>query len=153
LGRSIGRTAKLVRAWGDRALAPINSSVTEWILLFHIASEPSPGMSQTEIARFSDMGGPALVRHLDRLEREGIVQRTRDESDRRVMRVTITKVGLDRLDEIAAVMARCDEQLRSLLTTGEQEVLQTALDKLFEFTRNELHGIPTPQFDASGGPS
>jgi MarR family transcriptional regulator for hemolysin len=151
LGRSIGRTAKLVRAWGDRELAPIGSSVTEWILLFHIASAPAPGMSQTEIARFSDMGGPALVRHVDRLERDGIVRRTRDESDRRVMRVTITADGRRRLDEIAVVMARCDRQLRDLLSAREQDVLQTALDKVFDFARRELHGEPTPLSATPGG--
>ena len=60
-----------MRAWGDRELAPLGASVTDWILLFHIDAGPAPGASQTEIARFSDMGGPALVRHLDRLERDG----------------------------------------------------------------------------------
>jgi MarR family transcriptional regulator, transcriptional regulator for hemolysin len=142
LGRAIGRTHKLVRAWGDRALAPIGASVTDFILLFHIAAAPAPGMSQTAIARYSDMGGPALVRHLDRLEREGIVRRTRDDVDRRVMRVTLTPAGEARLDEIAAVMARSDAQLRGLLTDEEQRVLQGALDKLFDFSRNELEGIP-----------
>jgi MarR family transcriptional regulator for hemolysin len=151
LGRSIGRTAKFVRAWGDRELAPIGSSVTEWILLFHVASAPAPGMSQTEIARFSDMGGPALVRHIDRLERDGIVRRTRDESDRRVMRVTITAKGRRRLDEIAVVMARCDRKLREVLTAREQDVLQGALDKVFEFVRAELHGDRPALHTTPGG--
>src|SRR6188472_4560785 len=93
LGRSIGRTHKFVRAYGDRELAPLGSSVTEWIVLFHIATAPEPGASQTEIARFSDMGGPALVRHIDRLERDGHVQRRRDEVDRRIVRVTVTDAG------------------------------------------------------------
>jgi DNA-binding MarR family transcriptional regulator len=152
LGRSIGRAHKFVRAWGDRALAPAGASVTDWILLFHISAAAAPGLSQTEIARFSDMGGPALVRHLDRLERDGIVRRTRDDSDRRVMRVTLTPAGEARLDELARVMARCDEQLRAVLTPREQTVLQTALDKLFDFARNELTGVPTPLPDGPGGP-
>src|SRR6188768_1510208 len=93
LGRSIGRAHKLVRAWGDRALAPLDASVTDFILLFHIQNAAAPGLSQTEIARFSDMGGPALVRHLDRLEAEGIVTRTRDTADRRVIRLALTPAG------------------------------------------------------------
>ena len=147
LGRSIGRAHKFVHAWGDRELAPIGASVTDWILLFHISSAAPPGLSQTEIARFSDMGGPALVRHLDRLEQEAIVRRTRDTADRRVVRVTITPAGESRLQEIRAVMERCDERLRSLLSPREQDVLQAALDKLFEFALGELHdrpGLPTP---------
>ena len=73
LGRSIGRAHKFVRAWGRRELAPLGASVTECIVLFHIDGAAAPGASQTEIARFSDMGGPALVRHIDRLEADGIV--------------------------------------------------------------------------------
>jgi DNA-binding MarR family transcriptional regulator len=142
LGRSIGRAHKFVRAWGDRELAPIGASVTDFVLLFHIDSAPAPGMSQTEVARFADMGGPALVRHLDRMEGEGLVQRTRDDADRRILRVTLTDAGRARLAEIATVMARCDLQLRALLTPEEAAVVQGALDKLFDFALGELHGKP-----------
>ena len=42
-------------------------------------------------------------------------------------------------------------QAYALLTSDEQDVLQSALDKVFEFTRNELYGTPAPQLDAAGG--
>jgi MarR family transcriptional regulator for hemolysin len=138
LGRSIGRAHKFVRAWGDRELAPLGSSVTEWIVLFHIANAPEPGASQTEIARFSDMGGPALVRHIDRLEADGIVTRTRDSSDRRTIRLTLTPKGCEHLEGLRVVMARCDEQLRTMLTKEEAVVMQQALDKVFDFCLGEL---------------
>ena len=142
LGRSIGRTGKFVRAWGDRELADLGSSVTEWIVLFHIADAPEPGASQTEIARYSDMGGPALVRHIDRLEADGIVTRTRDAADRRIIRLSLTPKGRDRLDAVREVMARCDEQLRSLLSQQEARVLTRALDKLFGFCLGEVTTRP-----------
>jgi MarR family transcriptional regulator for hemolysin len=151
LGRSIGRAHKFVRAWGDRELVPIGATVTDFILLFHIGSADAPGLSQTEIARFSDMGGPALVRHLDRMEREGVVQRTRDEDDRRVLRVTLTDAGRARLDEIAAVMARCDRELRAVLTKEEARVMQRALDKVFAFALHQVHGAP-PSTTATRSP-
>src|SRR6476469_7985924 len=112
LGRSIGRPAKFVRAWGDRELADLDSSVTEWIVLRNIVIAPEPGASQAEIARFSDMGGPALVRHLDRLEADGLVTRTRDSADRRTIRLRLTASGHAHFDAIRAVMERCDSQLR-----------------------------------------
>ena len=143
IGRSIGRTHKFLHAWGDRELAPLGASVTDFILLFHIESAPEPGLSQIEIARFSDMGGPALVRHLDRLEREGIVQRTRDAADRRIMRVTLTDAGRARLTDIKAVIERVDEQVRSVLTPEEADVLQTALDKVWGLALSELYATST----------
>src|SRR5262245_52181792 len=131
LGRSIGRTHKFVRAWGDRELAGLGSSVTEYIVLHHIADAPGPGASQIEIARFSDMGGPALVRHIDRLEADGLVVRSRDAEDRRVIRLTLTAAGLERLAALRTVIARCDDEMRAVLTAHEAAVMQAALDKLF----------------------
>ena len=146
LGRSIGRTAKFLRAWGDRELAALDSDVTEWIVLRNIAVAPAPGASQAEIAHFSDMGGPALVRHIDRLERGGLVTRTRDAADRRTIRLRLTTKGHAHFDQIRAVMERVDRELRARLDKGEAEVMQRALDTLFEFCLTELYGkeeLPT----------
>jgi MarR family transcriptional regulator for hemolysin len=144
LGRAIAKTHKFVRAWADGELAAVGSSVTEWIVLFHIADAPPPGASQTEIARFSDMGGPALVRHVDRLEADGIVVRTRDAADRRIIRLSLTTKGHERLLAVKEVMARCDDQLRSQLTQQEARVLTRALDKLFGFCLGEVAGTGAP---------
>lgn len=138
LGRSIGRTHKFVRALGDRELAPLGSSITEWIVLFHIADAPPPGASQTEIARFADMGGPALVRHIDRLEADGIVTRTRDAVDRRIIRLDLTAKGHERLEELRVVTRRHDDALRTVITEEEAVVLERALGKLFDHCRAEL---------------
>lgn len=146
IGRSIGRTAKFVRAWGDRELAGLGSDVTEWIVLRNIAVAPEPGASQAEIAHFSDMGGPALVRHIDRLERDGLVTRTRDTADRRTIRLRLTDAGHAHFDEIRAVMERVDRELRAKLDKHEAEIMQRALDTLFEFCLAELYGkddLPT----------
>jgi len=151
LGRSIGRTAKFVRAWGDRELADLDSDVTEWIVLRNIAVAPEPGASQAEIARFSDMGGPALVRHIDRLEQDGLVTRTRDTNDRRTIRLRLTPAGHVHFDEIRAVIERCDRALRKQLDNEEAETMQRALDTLFEYCLNELYGQEDrPTSPASG---
>jgi MarR family transcriptional regulator for hemolysin len=144
LGRSIGRAHKFMRAWGDRELAPLGASVTDFILLFHIDGAPDPGASQIEIARFSDMGGPALVRHLDRMEGDGLVRRRRDDADRRIVRVSVTEAGRARLHEIGLVMRRCDEEVRAELEPEEQVVLQKALDKVFAFAFTRIGGIEPP---------
>jgi DNA-binding MarR family transcriptional regulator len=139
IGRQLGRSHKVVRAWGDRCLAPLDATVTDWILLFFIEDAAAPGLSQTDVARFADMTGPALVRHLDRLEAEGILQRIRDPDDRRVMRVRLTERGRARRDQIGAVMTECDRELRAVLTTEEQDVLERATTKLFEFAQARLN--------------
>ena len=147
LGRSIGRTHKYVRAWGDQQLEPLDATVTDWILLHHVDAADAPGLSQSEAARFSDMGGPAMVRHIDRLEEAGIVVRTRDERDRRITRVTLTDRGRTRLVEIAAVMDDCDRQLRKQISAAEATVLQDACERLFRFAHTQIHTQPPSQED------
>lgn len=142
LGRSIGRANKFLQAWWDRELAPIGASVTECILLGHIKA--TPDLSQTEIARYCDMGGPAMARHLERMERDGLVSRTRDAVDRRVIRVGLTPAGEARLEDVAVVMSRCDRQIRDVLADEEQAALHAALDKVFRFALGELHGPLQP---------
>ncbi len=144
IGRSLGRAHKFLHALGDREMAPLGASVTDYILLFQIDNAPEPGLSQTEIARFSNMGGPALVRHLDRMERDGLVQRARDAADRRIMRVTLSPAGQARLVQLQAVISATDQKVRALLTREEADVLQVALDKVFEFALNELYASTPP---------
>ena len=86
-------------------------------MLFHIDGAAAPGASQIEIARFSDMGGPALVRHIDRLEADGIVERSRDRTDRRVdpPHPHRRRPAPARRD-LQAVIGRCDAEMRAVIT-------------------------------------
>ena len=90
------------------------------------------------------MGGPALVRHIDRLEADGLVTRTRDTTDRRTIRLNLTAAGREHCGAIRAVMARRDKQLRAVLTGEEAAVMQQALDKIFEFCIGELAATTGP---------
>jgi DNA-binding MarR family transcriptional regulator len=71
--------------------------------------------------------GPDVTRLLDRLEKQGLVQRLRDEQDRRVVRARITEKGVALLEEIDPSV---DRILRELLGhLGEQD-LQRLIDLL-----------------------
>src|SRR5262245_13441035 len=108
IGRYVGRTHKILRQWGDRHLEPLGATMTDWIVLVHVDGADEPGLSQIETAGFADMGGPALIRHLDRLERDGILVRKRDAHDRRIVRVTLTDKGRARLAELRVVIEATD---------------------------------------------
>ena len=146
IGRHIGRAHKFVRAWADGLLAPHDATVTDWVLLFHMANAPHPGLSQSEVAVYADMASSGMVRYIDRFEEHGWVERRRDADDRRVIRLTLTEAGQRRLDELSVVMGTADDTLRSLLTSEEELVLVRALDKLFDFAFRQVSGTdPDPQ--------
>src|SRR5262249_18516358 len=96
------------------------------------------GARQAETPGSSAVGGPALVRHIDRLEADGLVTRTRDRSDRRTVRLQLTAAGQKRFEAIRAVVQRCDAELRAVLTKREADIMQDALQKLYGFCSGEL---------------
>jgi MarR family transcriptional regulator for hemolysin len=130
LARQIAITAKHTREWADGLFAEHGASLVTWIVLNHALHAAPPGFSQSQLAADMSIGGPALVRHLDRLEAEGLVARQRDPDDRRVTRVTITSKGRRRHAQLADVAESIDGQLRAVLSDRDAEVLFAALARI-----------------------
>jgi MarR family transcriptional regulator for hemolysin len=130
LGRQIALAAKQVRAWADRELTEHGASLVTWIVLQQALRAEAPGFSQRELAAGLSIGGPSLVRHLDRLEREGLVRRQPDPEDRRVTRVSITEAGRMKHQELAVIARRLDDELASLLSDHERRVLGDVLARI-----------------------
>ncbi len=129
LGRQLALTAKAVREWFDAALAEHGGSLPMWIVLTH-ALEADPPASQRELADRMGIGGATLVRHLDRLEAEGLVTRRADPDDRRVTRIDLTDAGRQRYAQLAEVAARYDAEMHALLDADEERIFRSVLSRL-----------------------
>ncbi len=53
----------------------------------------NPGLSLRELAAEERISAPALSGHVDRLEKVGLIERVRDENDRRRVGLTLTEEG------------------------------------------------------------
>ena len=53
----------------------------------------NPGLSLRELAAEERISAPALSGHVDRLEKAGLIDRVRDEDDRRRVGLTLTEEG------------------------------------------------------------
>ena len=120
LGRQLWLTHKSVRELLDGALAEHGGSLQTWVLLQTLAVEPN--LSHRELSDRMMVSGPTLTHHLDRLEADGLLHRTRDLHDRRVVRIDLTSAGKQRAVELEAVADELDVWLRSLL--GEEDAAQ-----------------------------
>src|SRR6266571_669883 len=58
-----------------------------------VAIKYTPGIGVRELAARERVSPPALSNHIDRLERDGLVSRTPDASDRRRVGMTLTDEG------------------------------------------------------------
>ena len=67
-----------------------------WLIRSH------PGLSLRELAAEEGISAPALSGHVDRLEKAGLIERVRDEKDRRRVGLTLTAEGEGLLRRIRA---------------------------------------------------
>jgi MarR family transcriptional regulator for hemolysin len=136
LGRRLFLGHRAVHDALDARMSEHGASIWHWILLKTAAEHE--GSSQREIAAHMHIEPPTLVRHLDALAHEGLVQRRRDDRDRRVARVYLTKAGRKRLDELHQIAQEVDGELRGLLGPREVERLGTTLMRIHDhFTQTK----------------
>lgn len=145
LGRHLFLAHRAVHDELDARLREHGASVWTWVLLREAANaaDQSEGASQRELAELMRIEPPTLVRHLDKLQDEGLVQRRPDEHDRRVMRVVVTAAGRRRLAKLHDVVQELDRELRGVLTTREAEVLSRALPRLTAYFTESEQEVPS----------
>ena len=90
----------------------------------------SPGVSQTEICSklLKSSGNTTLV--VDNLEKHGLVQRQRDEHDRRVIMVQLTEAGRALIADLFPTHATVVAEELAVLTPEEQRQLGDLCRKL-----------------------
>ncbi|MCP2032496.1 DNA-binding MarR family transcriptional regulator [Okibacterium sp. HSC-33S16] len=88
------------------------------------------GLSQAELGRELDLDRSTIADVVARLERRGLVERSRAEDDRRRYRLRLTPGGQACLLELAPLVERMDAALTTQLSTAEREALQRALQSL-----------------------
>ena len=130
LGRRLYLGQRAIAEVLDRRLQAKGASLWNWVLLREATR--ASGASQRELADLMHIEPPTLVRHLDRLEADGYVERRPDPDDRRRLLVFVTAAGRRRLTELHKVAERTDADLRSLLTDHEIEILGDALLRVHE---------------------
>jgi DNA-binding MarR family transcriptional regulator len=101
-------------------------------------------MTPTELSRTSLLTPGAMTNRVDRLVAAGLVSRDAEPTDRRGVRVTLSKKGLALVDRaIAARFAEADSAVATL-SAREQATLEKALRRLLNALEREADSKPTP---------
>lgn len=87
-------------------------------------------ISQSDLQKAVSIDPAAVTRHVQQLEAEGILQRTRSESDNRITLVQLTEEGKSKVALFKAEKDRFLEELQADLTESERLGLIQALQKL-----------------------
>jgi MarR family transcriptional regulator for hemolysin len=131
IGRLLFLAHRSVHDELDRRLSEHGASLWNWVLLKEAAN--AEGASQRQLAQHMRIEPPTLVRHLDKLAEQGLVERRPDPDDRRVVRVVVTAAGRERLAELHAIVHELDDELRGILTKRDVEVLSRALPRVHAY--------------------
>jgi MarR family transcriptional regulator for hemolysin len=130
VGRWLALAHKAVRAEFDARLTEAGGSLSTWLVLRAADHDPAP--SQRELAGAVGIEGPTLVRHLDRLADDGLVERRRDEADRRVTRIHLTDGGAELLERLTDVAAANEAEVVALIPSADLAALRRTLGVLHD---------------------
>lgn len=121
-------TARTLRREFDRRTRSVGLSRAKWSVLAHLSR--NEGIRQAGLAEILDISPITLTRHLDRLEKEGLVERRADPEDRRAYRLYLTDAAGPALDTLLALAEQTRATALAGLTDAEREELMRLLHKV-----------------------
>jgi DNA-binding MarR family transcriptional regulator len=123
--------AQITRKLEGELLAEHDLPLPSYDVLLQLAESPGRRLRMTELADRVLLSRSGLTRLVDRLEREGLVERAACPNDARGTHAVLTDVGLDRLRGAAPTHLRgVSEHVTSRLTEVELVQLRTLMLKL-----------------------
>jgi DNA-binding MarR family transcriptional regulator len=128
LGYLVNRAARLLAQQLTDELRPAGVGIGQWAVLVHLWARD--GMSQAQLARVAAIEPPTMVRTIDRMVRDGFVERRPDASDARISRIHVTERGQSIRDELVAKAVGVNERALSRFTATERRNLIALLRKL-----------------------
>lgn len=111
----------LARRWRrsiDARLSTAGLTDATWIPLVHL-KESGGGITQKDLAARVGVDGSSLVRVLDILAREGLIERRCDETDGRANLIHLTPEGESRVGEIRRELGTAEAAILSELSDRE----------------------------------
>ena len=90
------------------------------------------GMPQRDLARSMHISPASVTNMLQRMERDGWIERRRDEADQRVVRVFAADKAMKMRVEATRVFREIEDELNSVYTPEEQATLKQLLMKLHD---------------------
>jgi MarR family transcriptional regulator, transcriptional regulator for hemolysin len=128
IGRVLDSTAKLLSRAFDQRLAEAGGTRPGWLIL--LALKQQRWRTQQDLAGAVGIEGPTLTHHLDAMDKAGLIERSRDPDDRRIVRVELTDAGEKLFLELAKAAMVFDQRLREGVSDRELDAVRRVLERL-----------------------
>lgn len=128
IGFLISDVSRLLRRNFDKRAQRIGLSRAQWQVLAWL--KRNEGISQTQLADLLEMSPMTLVRLIDRLEMNGLVERRAHPTDRRIYQLFLAGHAHPSLDRLWAMGADTRSEAMSGIPAGTEALLMEALARI-----------------------
>lgn len=128
IGLRLNQAARAVGRAFDEALAKAGGTLPVWLILLNLKVR-RPG-TQRELAEAVGISEATLTHHLNAMDADGLITRTRDRANRRIQVVELTEKGDQAFLSLAAAAMAFDARLRAGLADSDMATLATLLTRL-----------------------
>jgi DNA-binding MarR family transcriptional regulator len=130
VGHRLHAVARLIRRRFERSVRQAGLPITRLQASLLIRIARNPGVSQTAAATDLDIEPIALVRMLDRLHEEGLVERRAHPTDRRVRTLWLTPLAWAVVNRILEINVAVREEACAGLSPAARDQLMNMLDHM-----------------------
>jgi MarR family transcriptional regulator for hemolysin len=128
IGLRLNQAARAVGRAFDEALEEAGGSLPVWLILLNLKIH-RPG-TQRDLAKKIGIREATLTHHLNAMDADGLITRTREASNRRIQVVALTDKGDAAFLRLRAAATAFDAQLRTGLDDNDVSTLATLLTRL-----------------------
>ena len=130
LGLLVARLARVWRRNADQTLAAHGLSEATVHPLLILSRGGRENVRQGVLAEEMGLEGPSVVRLIDLLAAEGLVERREDPTDRRAKVLHLTELGATKAEEIKRVMKRTRAELMKGIAADELAIAFDVLGRI-----------------------
>ena len=127
---NVMRTAGSLRQGTSELLKPFDLSAPQYNVLRILRGAGDEGLPCSEVGDRLVTRDPDVTRLLDRLEKRGLIERGRSSKDRRVVTATITKKGIELVNELDTPVTDLHAEQLGHMKKKEMKKLVALLEKL-----------------------
>lgn len=106
----------------------------QWIALYYLGIQKS--INQKELSKKMSIKESTAARLIDRMERDGLVIRQRNEEDRRAFNLVLTEKGLEYRKELLPEGEKFNEIVSQNISEEEMLTFMKVLDKMVDNLKN-----------------
>lgn len=131
----LGKTLRQVTKAYRNEIAEYNLTHGQFFMI--VAIMESEGLLPSELAEKTAQDRAAITGILDRLEKDGWIERRPDEKDRRSLRIYLTPYGIEHRKFVLRIFEKTNRNFINLFSDDEWSQMQNFLDRLKRPSLNE----------------